>query len=117
MSKGYLSFVGEEAQTPVLAYCIFLMLRLAALAVYLLSLFILVPVTSMCGVVVGVGVGGVCVGVCVGLVSVSTYICIHKLYKYIYTYIILPIDLSPTMQSKRWLCIDAQHEVHRLSQP
>lgn len=45
--------------------------------------------TSMCGVVVVV-----VVGMCVCLVSVSTYICIHKLYKYIYTYIISPKEIS-----------------------
>lgn len=37
--KDILSFLGQEARTPVLAYCIFLMLRLAALAVYCPSLF------------------------------------------------------------------------------
>lgn len=74
------------------------MLRLAALAVYfLLSLFTIVPVTSMC-------------------VCVYTYICIHGLYKYIYIKF-SPLVISPTMQSKRWLCIDAQHIVHHLSQP
>lgn len=31
--KDIVSFLGQEARTPVLAYCIFLMLRLAALAV------------------------------------------------------------------------------------
>lgn len=61
------------------------MLRLAALAVHLLSLFLLVPVTSMCGVVV-VSVGGVCVsGVCV-----YTYIYVYIGCVNIYTYIISP---------------------------
>lgn len=51
-----------------------------------LPLFIPVPVTSMCGVVV--------VGVCV-----YTYTYVYRSCIDIYTYRIFPIDLSPTTQA------------------
>lgn len=76
-----LSFLGQEARTPVPAYCIFLMLRLAALAVY----FVVPLYSSACYEHVW------CSGcwwwcVCVLCLCVYIYICIHKLYKYIYIY-------------------------------
>lgn len=77
--KGYffLSFLGQEARTPIPAYCIFLMLRLAALAVC----FVVPLYSSACYKHVWCSGCWCCVCLCVYI-----YICIHKLYKYIYIY-------------------------------
>lgn len=75
-----LSFLGQEAQSPVPAYCIFLMLRLAALAVYLVPLR-----SSACYKHVW------CSGWwCVSCVCVYTYIYVYISCINIYTYIISP---------------------------
>lgn len=67
--------------------------------------FIRVPVTSMCGVVV--------VGVCVYTYTYAYRSCID-----IYTYRILPIDLSPTTQSVgRWLCVNGSVKVTARANP
>lgn len=79
-----LSFLGQEAQTPIPAYCIFLMLRLAALAVCSV-----VPLSSS-ACYKHVWCSGcccwwfcVCVCVlCVACLCVYTSICIQKLYTY-----------------------------------
>lgn len=75
-----LSFLGQEARTPVPAYCIFLMLRLAALAVD----FVVPLYSSAC--YKHVWCSGCCRWWwwCVLCLCVYIYICIQKLYKYIY---------------------------------
>lgn len=80
-----LSFLGQEAQTPIPAYCIFLMLRLAALAVY----FVVPLYSSAC--YKHVWYSGCCWW-CVSGVCVYTYIYIYVYIGRIniYTYIISP---------------------------
>lgn len=78
-----LSFLGQEARTPIPAYCIFLMLRLAALAVY----FVVPLYSSAC--YKHVWCSG-CWWWCVSGVCVYTYIYVYISCINIYTYIIFP---------------------------
>lgn len=102
VSKGYFKFPRLGGTHPS-SGILYILNAKACCSGCVLSLFIRVPVTSMCGVVV--------VGVCV-----STYIYVYRSCIDIYRYGIFPIELSPTAQSKGGSA-DAQHEVHCLSQP